>query len=234
MITKGMQQPMLENTLESGQLRRMQDCYVKRIACGIDNSFIVRQGNRAIMVDTCRRHNRAKVMRAAREEGVSLIVLTHGHFDHVSNARAIAEALDIPIAMHSADVDLVSDNSYIKMHANTLIGHVELIALNRIFKYGRIEEFYPDLFLQEGDTLETFGIDAKVIGFPGHTMGSIGLDVWGTDLLVGDACITLPYPSKAMIYSNREEMEASCRKITSMGERTVHVGHGKSVPNRAW
>lgn len=173
-------------------------------------------------------------MREAIREGVSLIVLTHGHYSHICNAKAIATELDIPIAMHSADVDLIADNGLIKLHANTLRGHLGLVPVNKLFKHLSIEQFFPDLFLQEGDSLLPFGIDAKVIELPGHTMGSIGLDIWGTDLIVGDACMSLPTASKAIVYGNRETMESTCRKITALGERMVHTGHGKSIPNRVW
>ncbi len=209
----------------------MSDKYVKRISCGIDNCYVVRQGTHAILVDTCRRSNRTKILKAAKDEAVSLIVLTHGHYDHIANARVIAETLDIPIAMHSADVDMISDNKIQKMHANTLLGYL-LLLFNKFFiPVNKIDQFYPDLFLQEGDSLKPFGIDAQIIELPGHTMGSIGLDIWGTDLIVGDACMPSCKDYRTTIYGNRRHMESSLHRVISIGKRTIHCGHGKTIFN---
>ena len=62
---------------------------IQQIRCGSVNCFLVQSGRAAILVDTGRAAYREKVLRAcrAREEvSVRLIVLTHGHIDHVQNA----------------------------------------------------------------------------------------------------------------------------------------------------
>ncbi|MGI6217347.1 MAG: MBL fold metallo-hydrolase [Coriobacteriales bacterium] len=210
------------------------DNYIKRISCGIDNCFIIRQGDHAILVDSGRKRYRQKILTAAREEDVELLVLTHGHYNHVCNAALISEDLDIPVAMHAADVDLLSDNHLQRMHANTFLGYIAMLYCHKIRRNPYIQRFYPEVYLQEGDKLDDFGIDARVIELPGHTLGSIGLDVWGTDLIVGDACNNKPRPGKAIFYGNRDMMEKSCEKITAIGDRMVHLGHGDSIPNRVW
>ena len=37
-----------------------------------------------------------------------LLILTHGHIDHAQNAAFLSKELNIPIAMHKDDVDLIS------------------------------------------------------------------------------------------------------------------------------
>ena len=74
----------------------------------------------------------------------------------------------------------------------------------------------------------------NVVGLPGHTDGSIGLDVNGTDLIVGDALMNMVYPTVSMLYHDRGTMLESARKIEAFGHRNIHFGHGKSVKNRKW
>ena len=51
----------------------------------------------------------------------------------------------------------------------------------------RIEVFVPEVLLKDGDGLEEFGVEARVLELPGHTAGPIGLDVSGKAVLVGPA-----------------------------------------------
>ena len=90
------------------------------------------------------------------------------------------------------------------------------------------------MFLEDGDSLDSYGISAKVVGLPGHTDGSIGLDVAGRDLVVGDALMNMFYPTVSMLYHDREIMLESVKKIERIGPRAVHFGHGKPVRNRKW
>jgi len=92
----------------------------------------------------------------------------------------------------------------------------------------------PAVFLDEGDSLERYGCSVNVVGLPGHTDGSIGLDVNGTDLIVGDALMNMVYPTVSMLYHDRGTMLESARKIEAFGHRNIHFGHGKSVKNRKW
>ena len=212
----------------------MPERYIKRIRCGNDNCFIVRQDYSAILVDTGGRNHRQKVLDESREEDVCLIVITHGHYGHVCNAVAVADDLDIPIAMHAGDVDLIKDNRLQHMHANSLYGYLELFFDHKSHKRKVVDSFVPDIYITEGYSLKDFGIDAKVVELPGHTLGSIGLDVWGTDFIAGDAVISTPSPGPAAVYGNRMTMEESCDKLYRLGRRTVHCGRGEATQNCNW
>ena len=79
---------------------------IQQIRCGSVNCFLVKSGSAAILVDTGREAYREKILRictADNEAPVRLIVLTHGHVDHVQNAAFLANRLHVPIAMHEED-----------------------------------------------------------------------------------------------------------------------------------
>lgn len=84
------------------------------------------------------------------------------------------------------------------------------------------------------DSLADYGIDARIVALPGHTRGSVGVDVDGKYLIVGDALMNMFYPTVSMLYHDREEMLKSAEKISGMGERTIYFGHGGPVVNRQW
>ena len=93
--------------------------------------------------------------------------------------------------------------------------------------------FTPDVCLKDGDSLEDYGIQAKVIGLPGHTQGSIGIDIMEKDLIVGDALMNMLYPTVSMLYNDKNAMLQSVDKISRLGERQIYFGHGRPKENRS-
>lgn len=207
---------------------------IKRIKCGNGNCYIVRSGESAVLVDTCRKQFRERILRECGMLNIRLIVLTHGHLDHVQNAAWLSHRLNAPVAMSRADTALLSDNLAQMLHARTLPGKIVLAASVNALRYTKIQEFSPQVWLDEGDSLERYGIPAKVIGLPGHTDGSIALDVEQSDLIVGDALMNMFYPTVSMLYHDEAQMLRSAERITALGERTIFFGHGKPVANRKW
>ena len=41
-------------------------------------------------------------------------------------------------------------------------------------------------------------------------------------------------PTLSLLYENKMQLELSARKISDLGNRVIHFGHGKSVQNRKW
>jgi len=207
---------------------------IHRIKCGNGNCYIVENGTSGILVDTGKREFADRVMEACRTYHVRLIVLTHAHFDHAENAALIADALGIPIGMNEADCNLIPSNTNQSLTAATVLGKVVLSASLKEFAVRTVPGFEPDVLLHDGDSLSGYGVDAQIIALPGHTDGSIGIDVEHKHLIAGDALMNMFYPTVSMLYHNRDETLASARTISSLGGRTIHFGHGRPVPNRQW
>lgn len=207
---------------------------IHRIKCGNGNCYIIESGSGGVLVDTGKREYADRVAEQCRRRHVRLIVLTHAHFDHAENAARIAGELGIPIAMSPRDRDLILSNGSQALTAETLPGKLVLAASLREFSRRTVPAFTPDVPLRDGDSLSDYGIDARVIALPGHTEGSIGLDVERRHLLVGDTLMNMFYPTVSMLYHSRGDMLESAEKITALGDRTIYFGHGGPVPNRRW
>lgn len=207
---------------------------IHRIKCGNGNCYIIENGTNGVLVDTGKREFADKVIEQCRAYNVGLVVLTHAHFDHAENAARISDSLKIPIAMNDRDCDLIASNNAQAMCAKSFLGKIVLSASMKDFSKRTMPNFKPDILLNEGDSLSEYGIDADIIALPGHTKGSIGVDVDKKHIIVGDALMNMFYPTVSMLYNDREQMLESARKISEMGGRTVYFGHGKSVPNRRW
>lgn len=207
---------------------------IHRLRCGNVNCHIIDNGTSGILVDTGKKEFLDKVMEACRSYNVKLIILTHAHFDHTENAARISDTLGIPIGMNENDRNLIQSNSNQSLSAATILGKIVLSASLREFSVRSIPEFKPDVWLHNDDRLDDYGIDARIISLPGHTDGSIGIDVDGKHFIVGDALMNMFYPTVSMLYHNKDSMLESARKISDIGNRIIYFGHGKPVLNKNW
>jgi len=89
---------------------------------------------------------------------IKLIVLTHGHIDHVGALKKIKEATGVEVAMHSDDAQSLG-----KQPLGIVLGL-----------------FYPappspDRLLEDGDSIDVGDLRFEVLHTPGHTPGGICL-----------------------------------------------------------
>ncbi|ADL05016.1 MBL fold metallo-hydrolase [Lacrimispora saccharolytica] len=207
---------------------------IKRIRCGNVNTYLIEEHGRAILVDTGRIGSEEKILAQCQKTKVELIVLTHGHVDHVQNTACLKKELGVPVALHKKDLNLIKDGIHEPLRYQGFLGMVVAEVSAKSYETDRIPEFTPDIYLKEGEWLKDYGVNGRIIELPGHTRGSIGIDLKEKAVIVGDALMNMFYPGLSMIYWNREEMIRSAEKISALGARKVYFGHGSPVENRAW
>jgi hydroxyacylglutathione hydrolase len=205
-----------------------------RIPCGNVNAFLIKEEDHAVLVDTGLAGYAEKIYDVCKDSHVECIILTHGHIDHIQNTAVLSKRLNVPIAIGIGDEDLVDDNTLQSMYGRGAIGKILCYFSQKAIKSNPIEKFKPTIFLKDGDSLECFGIRGKILGLPGHTKGSIGIDVDQRDLIVGDALMNFLKPTLSLLYENKMQLDLSAREISDLGNRFIHFGHGKSVQNRKW
>ena len=204
---------------------------VKRIAGGTDNCYVVTNGREAILVDTASGPHIDKVTEVCDRFEMKLIVLTHVHFDHAENAAALSKRYDIPVAIHPLDEELFENFDYQPLKPSGIVGRVVLGLSKKPLRETKVERPEKLIYIQDGDDLGSYGIPAKVIGLPGHTKGSIGLDVAEKYLFVGDELDNWLFPGIGHLYHDPETLRASAEKVRSLGDRIICYGHGKPTKN---
>lgn len=192
---------------------------------GFSKAYLIKEGNSSILVDTSM-NDGAKIYDEIKDENIKLIILTHGHQDHVANCKYLAEKLNVPVGMHKADYPMISDNIVPSMNSNSLVGKIINIFTN--LTPSKIESFKVDLFLENGQSLKEYGINGVIYGLPGHTKGSIGILLDSGEFIVGDALFNMLKPTPARIYEDKEEMLKSVKIIKKSNPKTIYCGHGDS------
>ena len=142
------------------------------------------------------------------------VFLTHGHWDHVADAKAFQENLKAKLYLHREDIPLVKN-----------VGFQKIIAGGQPY-----EPFGPYVPLNGGETLSCGNITFKVLHLPGHTPGSIGFyDKENHQLFVGD---TLFYQSigRTDLGGSEEKMKTSLAHLSQLPPKIfVYPGHGLST-----
>ena len=176
-------------------------------------------------------NNGQGILKRVIDKNVKLILLTHGHFDHVGSAQYLAKRLNVPIAMSEKDVPIISKGEESILLGTTALGKIFSFFSKPVLKRSKYSTFKPDVLLSEGQELSKYGVDAKILELPGHTKGSIGVLTENGDIIVGDAMFNILRPTVARIFEDEEAMRKSVEKIKKSGAKTIYVGHGKPINN---
>ena len=204
---------------------------IKRIKGGTDNCYLITDGTKAILVDTASKQCLDQVIAECDKYEMKLIVLTHVHFDHAENAAELSKRYGVPVAIHPKDEELFESFDRQPLKSSGLVGRAVLGMSLKVLRNTPVER--PDnlIFVGDGDDLSAYGFNARVIELPGHTLGSIGVDVEEKHLLVGDELDNWIRPGVGHLFYDRDAIEKSAEKIRAMGDRTIWYGHGKPTKN---
>jgi glyoxylase-like metal-dependent hydrolase (beta-lactamase superfamily II) len=201
------------------------------------NCYLLAAGDGYILIDTGFAGKRALLEKSLENAGcepgkLKLIVLTHGDADHVGNSVFLRSKYRCKIAMHSSDWGMVekgdmSWNRKAKPDKLSLIGRLMVFVVGTFFKGAtKFDKFTPDIMIDEGFDLATYGLDARILHLPGHSKGSIGILTDGK-LFCGDFVYNIH--GFGMIDDMADHNE-SMQKLIQLKIETVYPGHGKPFP----
>ena len=209
--------------------KKFAGCLMKteRIACGTSNVYLLRGDSGSVLIDTGVEKFKDKVLRACQNANVKLILLTHGHFDHCQSAAYLARNLKCKTGIAGEDAALLEKNQKRKVYGKGIWGNFYAGAANRNIGQNEIEAVTPDVILEDGMSLAEYGVDARIIKLPGHTVGSVGVLCATGELFVGDAMQNIPFLSATWCYEDYEKAKESATLIRSMNAGKIFCGHGR-------
>ncbi len=190
-------------TLEAGPIATR--CYL----------IYTEENNKAIIIDTPLDSTENFMYHIEKNAlDVSLIILTHSHWDHTADAIKLKEKTDASVALHKLDEYRV----------------LEPMKHSIVPLYFELTPFKPDLYLEEGMKIQLGESNClEVICTPGHTEGGISLVersekvIFTGDTLFKNSIGRYDFPG-----SNYDDLMNSIKNklFTFPDDFVIYPGHG--------
>jgi glyoxylase-like metal-dependent hydrolase (beta-lactamase superfamily II) len=208
---------------------------IHKIRLGLCNTYLIRGKEGAVLVDAGQSGWKKAFFRYLKTRGMApedirLIVITHVHFDHVGNLKALAERCGCPVAIHSNEAHLLRQGEVVHPTGTNLFGNVAASLGRGLAPFLKFAAVKPDIIVAEELSLEQFGVSGKIISTPGHTPGSLSVLLPNGTACVGDlaanhypGCIGPIVPPFA---DNMNTLFDSWDLLLRAGAKTICPGHG--------
>lgn len=177
------------------------------------NAYLVTDaatGETAVIDPGYPQKNLLEAIEAIGKEQITMILLTHSHYDHIGGVAAIQKMTGARIYLHAEEADFPQNSAK---------------NLDRMLQ-GKVEAFVPDVLFQDGDTIALGKTQIKILHTPGHTIGSscfLAPDVlFSGDTLFHGSMGRTDFPTGDPV-----AMMHSLERLSQLpGDYTVYPGHG--------
>lgn len=189
----------------------------KTVGRNFTNCYLIGEKNKnAIIIDPGAEIDKIMAIINKNNTEVKKIIITHGHFDHISAVLKLKNRTKADIYIHKADRKALTDP---KINLSTHLGSNNLITLKP-----------ADVLLKEGDIIEIQGYEFEVLHTPGHSPGGICLYDKGNKVLIsGDTIFKMGVGRTDFPGCSQKELINSIEnKIINLPDETkVYPGHGQ-------
>lgn len=180
-----------------------------------NNTYILKQqdNDQVVVVDPADAEQILAYLNSTRDS-VALILLTHGHFDHIRGLDRLRKETKAPVAIMTSDADMLIDPEK---------------NLSMIIEQRAIQTDPADRLLTDGESIDVADMNIQVISTPGHTKGGACF-LCEHVLISGDTLFHHGSGRTDLPEGSSDELRASFQKLFSLtDDYKVFPGHGSST-----
>ncbi len=198
---------------------------------GFANTYIVEGNKGAILIDTGLPGGEKAILKKCREKNVSLnlILITHGHFDHMGSAAALKDASSAPVAIHIKDAEALRTGVSPMDRPVGVLARIMPLYMRSI----KTMPIDPDIVIDGEMSLQEYGIDGRILLTPGHTSGSISVILGSGEAYVGDLImggffgkIRSRKPNLPPFEIGRTSIKNSVNYVLEQNPTAIYPSHG--------
>ena len=152
----------------------------------------------------------------SRNVDLKLLLLTHGHVDHVQDVARIKRRFRCSIGCHPLTAPMISDREFFRSFGFEL----------------EIEPVEPDFFIEETPARNFLGFEMQVLEVPGHYPGSLCFFSRKDRLLIGGDVLFAGSIGRADLPGGNIDLliDGIRNKLFPLGDEvTVLSGHGPAT-----
>lgn len=213
----------------------MQQPVIVMRRIGYSNVSLIINGNNSILVDTGVKGNLKSILRMIKNyrlnlHDITLIILTHTHYDHTGNLKELTELTGASVLVHAKEFENLKNGFTPIPKGQRLIMRI-ISELGKLLvpRFASPEPFIADLVNNNEFDLNAFGIDGKVIYTPGHSLGSQSVII-GKRVIAGDCFMNMGYGVVFPHFAeNPKLLLESWKKMFDLGVEEIYPGHGKKL-----
>ena len=163
---------------------------------------------------------------------IQLIILTHGHWDHIGSAARIQQLTGAKILMHQKERRWLEDLYTAPPRGVGLWGRLLAKTMGAAMSpFIHVSAAKVDIGLDADElSLAPYGIAGRIVYTPGHTAGSISVLLDSGAALVGDMAMnSLPMrfsPGLPVFAENLPQLMESWRMLLERNLQTIYPSHG--------
>jgi len=149
----------------------------------------------------------------SRDIDLKLLLLTHGHIDHIQDVARIKQTFNCPIGCHADTVPMISDREFFRNFGFEM----------------EIEPAKPDFLIAATPARKFLGLEMQVLEVPGHCPGSLCFFSRKDELLIGGDVLFVGGVGRWDLPGGDVDLlfEGIKKKIFPLGDNvTVLPGHG--------
>ncbi len=199
------------------------------LRCGLGIGFLIETVQGLYLIDSGSPGQQNRVLAKMRELGrtdLKLIWITHAHYDHYGSAAALREITKVPVGAHPADADSMV-NGQSPLGISRSYGFIYPLAQKIANRISLLPPTPPDFTLEDGQTLEKFGLNASILHTPGHTPGHtcVLLKEEGI-VLAADLIAAFPRPRlQSLLATDWDQLAGSLARLQAAQPQWIYPGH---------
>jgi len=211
------------------------------IHCGFTTVYALK-GDGVILIDggdpnTLGNIKKGLAKALIQPEEIKLIILTHGHWDHIGSARDIKQMTKAKILLHHKDMHFLADEKPTQPPGLNSWGRTLSALLTLMSPLIHVPKFEVDIIAEDKElSLAEYGIPGRIIPTPGHSWGSVSVLLDSGDAFVGDLAMNLfPLrlnPGLPIFGDDMTIVKNSWKKLLDRDVKTIYPAHGNSFPSQ--